>query len=404
MARVIVGLPSLSRGPLLDMARSLGAPVMISANALARWTDEGPVPPGYEFNRLERLIREQTGDNRPPSDAQKRRRIRSWRGWNLAALERTIGLEVNIDSSGFTAMAQYGAFPFTPESYVLDLCSHKNVTRFSSMDLCVEQEICRDRNEVRERISKTIYLNRHCARLADDAGIRHKLLSVIQGATADDYLRCYDALASVIGENVTIGVGSMCRRPTAGADGSVAIVDRLNRELPPSVRLHLFGLKSDSAEMMCSFGDRIESIDSMAYGVRARKQAAVERVKNPLFSKTNAYVADFLRTWYIAQVARMERPRAFAHQPEISFFDPKDRPRTVLDALEMAARSQINELIVVGDLDHEQIIGGRMLEEWVMELATWLSRDVRLTDTWRGTAQLPARLTGQPWFPTELIA
>lgn len=42
MPRIIVGLPALSRGPLLDMAKEIGAPIMISATALAKWQDDGP--------------------------------------------------------------------------------------------------------------------------------------------------------------------------------------------------------------------------------------------------------------------------------------------------------------------------------------------------------------------------
>lgn len=404
MADVIVGLPSLSQGPLLEMARELKAPVMISSSALARWQDDGPVPPGHEFTLLERDIRRATGDTRPPTAAQRRRRVRLWKGWNTAALDRVqgTGVEVHVDSAGFTAMALKGGYDWTSESYVLELCTHPAIHRFSSQDLCVEPEVAPFRAEVHERIAKTINLNRLCARLAADAGIEHKLMPVIQGATAEDYMRCYDAISSVVRPGATIGVGSMCRRPTKGPDGSIAILERLDRELPRDVRLHLFGIKSDGAEAACMFGERIDTVDSQAYGIRARRIANDRRAADPSFSKSNAFTAGIMREWYLGQKARMNRPRTFALQSGLDLGPGEPVPATILDALETAVRAQFNELIADESLPHDQIIGGRMLEESVFELASELPCGVRMTDVWKGSWQLPEDLVEQSWFPQHL--
>lgn len=395
MARIIVGLPSLSRGPLLDRARQLGAPVMISATALSRWRDDGPVPPGHEFNAMERRIRAQTGDVRPPTPAQRRRRMRHWTGWNTAALDRVsdIGIEVHVDSAGFVVMSIMGGFPWTAESYVGELATHPAIARFSSLDLCVEPEIAPDAYETAERVSKTIRLNRLVARLAEDEGIRHKLMPVIQGADADQYLRCFEGISDLVRDGETIGVGSMCRRPTRGPDGSMAIIERLDRELPPGVRLHLFGIKGDGAEAACAFGDRIDSVDSQSYGVRARRMANDERRCDPAFSKTNAYVADVMAGWYRGQVARLSNPRPQPVQAGLEIGSTPWRPRTVLDALERISREGFNDLIENGDLEHDQIIGGRMLEEDVMELIRDLPTGVSPGDAWTGRHQLPNRFS-----------
>ena len=394
MARIIVGLPSLSRGPMLETAREIGAPVMISATALSRWQDEGPVPRGHEFNALERRIRMARGDTSPPTAAQSRRRMRRWVGWNTAALDRVLdtGIEIHVDSAGFVVMSIMGGFPWTVESYVQGLAVHPAIRRFSSLDLCVERELAGDVHEVEERISKTIRLNRQVAALAVDEGVRHKMMPVIQGATAEQYLRCFDGIADIVRPGETIGVGSMCRRPTRGPEGSTAILERLDRDLPRGVRLHLFGIKGDGAEAACAFGERIDSVDSQSYGVRARRMANDERRTRPDFVKSNAFVAGVMRQWYLGQRARLEAPRPPRVQPGLDLPEAAWAPATVLDALERLSRHGFNDLIERGELDHDQVVGGRMLEEDVMELASELPDGVRMTDPWLGTHQLPARL------------
>lgn len=404
MARVIIGLPSLSRGPMLDAAIELNAPVMISASALARWKDDGPIPPGYEFTPIELAMRAKSGDTSPPTQAQKRRRVRLWDGWNLAALDRVepLGMEIHCDSAGFVAMALKGGYDWTAEQYIDGLAVHPAITRVSAMDLCVEVEVAHSRDEVRERIAKTVNLNRTCAKLARQAGIASKLMPVIQGQSAEDYIRCFDAISGIVEHEATIGVGSMCRRSTNGPEGSNAILDALDRSLPRDVRLHLFGLKSDGAEAACAYGDRIDSIDSQAYGVRARRIANDRRADNPSFSKTNVFVAGVMRDWYRGQKARMENPRSFPLQPEMTF-GGESRPAKVIDALEMITRAQFNDLIANCQLDHDQIIGGRMLEESVFEMAGQLPEGVKLGDPWSGERQLPSDLVNETWFPREIL-
>lgn len=404
MARVIIGLPSLSRGPLLDTAIELKAPVMISASALARWKDDGPVPAGHEFTPIELAMRAKSGDTSPPTQAQQRRRVRLWDGWNLPSLDRVepLGLEIHCDSAGFVAMALKGGYDWTAEQYIDGLAVHPAINRVSAMDLCVEVEVAHSRDEVRERIAKTVNLNLTCARLARQAGIGSKLMPVIQGQNAEDYIRCFDNISGSVDHGATIGVGSMCRRPTGGPEGSNAILDALDRALPRDVRLHLFGLKSDGAEAACAYGYRVDSIDSQAYGVRARRIANDRRADNPSFSKTNVFVAGVMREWYQGQKARMENPRSFPLQPEMTF-GGEMRPAKVIDALEMITRAHFNDLIASCQLDHDQIVGGRMLEESVFEIARDLPDGVKLNDPWKGAGQLPLEIMQEAWFPREIL-
>lgn len=402
-AQVILGLPYLSNGPLLDTARRLKAPILLSANAFARHQDLGPVPPGHEFTRLERHIRRITNDNRPPSPRQRARRMREWDGWNLASLRHAEGMEVHLDSAGFVAMAAQGGYSWTPESYILDLCARYPFARFSSMDLCVEQEVASDRDEVRERISKTINLNQRCHRLSCDAGIEDRLMPVIQGATPDDYLRCYDALAGLIGERRVIGVGSMCRRDTAGPNGIVAVVDALDRRLPPGVTLHIFGVKSSGGEQI-AFMDRIASIDSQAYGITARQKAQEMRRTDPHFSKSNAFTAGIMEQWYLSQVGRMARSKPRGIQAGLPFGETDARPTTVGQALEMRARAEINQMIEDGELDHDQWVSHHMLNDWMSDWIDDLPPGTDPGDAFTGIGQLPRSLQdNEPYVDRSVL-
>lgn len=388
---VILGLPYLSGGALTRTARSLDAPVLLSANSFSRWRDEGPVPAGWEFNRLERTIRAARGDTSGPTPAQSRRRVKEWQGWNLSQMRHADGLrEIHLDSAGFHAQAAWGGYPWTPEAYVHGLCAAYPWTRFSSMDLCVEEEVARDRIEVRERVAKTVALNHACQRLSADLGIQDRLMPVIQGSLPEDYLRCYDSLSAMIGEERVIGVGSMCRRRTTGDDGILAVVEALHRELPRGVTLHLFGLKSDAAEAVADLDGRVASIDSQAYGVTARKEAGERRRREPEFSKSNEFVAGIMADWYRGQHRRMKTPRRQVQQSGFSFPAAETPPATVMDMLLTMARREINDLIEQGEMDHDSIVAHHMLDAWISD---WdLPDGVLHHDVYRGESQLPPEL------------
>src|SRR3546814_20370834 len=106
----------------------------------------------------------------------------------------------------------------------------------------------------------------------------------------------------------------MCRRPVHGADGLIAVVDRLDQILPRRTRLHLFGVKGDAIPYLTAFAHRVASIDSQAYGVSARN--AARRCGQP---KTDRMVSDHIALWLCSQPARLDRSyRPLPMQPEMA--------------------------------------------------------------------------------------
>lgn len=362
--KVILGLPYLSKGPLLAKARELGAPILVSANAFSRWRDEGPIP----INN--RLLEGQFPDHGAAASGRKQR-MREWDGWNIGSLKNADGLEAHLDSAGYSAMSVMGGFPWTPEQYIFGLCAAYPWASFASLDQCVERGVARDRFQIQERISKTINLNKTCQMLANDIGIGDRLMPVIQGETADDYLRCFDALQHMIGGDRVIGVGSMCRRHTGGPDGIVSIVDTLDRNLPPGVKCHLFGLKSTGGESVADLNDRVASIDSQAYGFRARAIANERRKDEPDFSKTNVFVAEVMEKWYRGQVSRMANPRPRAVQSSLDFGSTADQPlqQNAWSSYEARARAEINQLIEEMQLDADEIVSDAMVLAWMSDMS-----------------------------------
>src|SRR3546814_8680847 len=133
-------------------------------------------------------------------------------------------------------------------------------------------------------------------------------MPVIQGRHPGDYERCAEALAHMTERTGLVGVGSMCRRPVHGADGLIAVVDRLDQILPRRTRLHLFGVKGDAIPYPTAFAHRVASIDSQAYGVSARN--AARRCGPP---KTDSMVADHMARWLCALHRRLDQPSSRMH-------------------------------------------------------------------------------------------
>ncbi|QAY80302.1 hypothetical protein [Sphingosinicella sp. BN140058] len=366
--KIVLGLPYLSDGPLLKKAVALRAPVLVSANSFSRWKDLGPAPKGMEYSRAQWLAHEARGTTGPITHGRKQR-MREWEGWNLRPLKNATSIEeLWLDSAGFHMMFAEGGYPWTPEQYIFGLCAAYPWTRFSSLDLCVEEEIAHNRHEVNERIAKTVRLNIKCHTLAEEAGLLDRLMPVIQGANADDYLRCFERLHPFIGDERLIGIGSMCRRKATGEDGIVSVVDALDRRLPKGVLIHMFGLKSDGAESVANMTERVYSIDSQAYGVRARHIANDRRKEDPEFSKSNAFVAEVMASWYQGQVRRMDRPRARPIQNSLLLEMADRRQPSAIDVAVARAHAIFNELIERGDLAYDQIISDRWIEETVGEI------------------------------------
>jgi hypothetical protein len=75
------------------------------------------------------------------------------------------------------------------------------------------------------------------------------------------------------------GIGSVCRRHVAGPDGILAVIDALDRDLPPCSKLHLFGVKSNALQYLAGH-PRIHSSDSMAWHYGLRREVPVGRTQS----------------------------------------------------------------------------------------------------------------------------
>lgn len=247
-----------------------------------------------------------------------------------------------LDSAGFTAMRQ-GGYRWTVADYVALVATNGGGETsalpcpwsfWSAMDYCSEPEIAADRAEVERRIDATIASYRECLEEViawRDEGVTDVAdpMPILQGRTVADYLRCARQLAQVIDEAhpcccptdpdsceaewhrtrlglpELIGVGSVCRRPLHGPDGLLAILAALDRALPKGVRLHLFGVKGQLLEHLAPYRERIASIDSMAWDLRARHVAREENRSNTLEHR-----ASVLEAWYRRQAARLAKLNA----------------------------------------------------------------------------------------------
>ncbi|MDX3911147.1 MAG: hypothetical protein QHC67_15210 [Sphingobium sp.] len=341
MIDIILGLPHLGKGALLARAKALACPILISANALSRW------------------------------DHQQGSRI--WSGWKYDQLRNAQGITaLCLDSAGYTAMAAYGGYPWSADAYVA-LAAAYPFKWWAALDYCVEDGVARDREEVLDRIARTVRANHECQRRAIDRGIAGTFLPVIQGRTPEDYRRCADALASLIERSPVIGVGSMCRRPVHGPEGLVAVLDQLDRTLPRSCRLHLFGVKGGAIPYLRAFGHRVASVDSQAYGVSARRHAHRSGVV-----KTDLMVAAHMERWLMAQQAKLRDPiRAL---PVAATLMGAMIPVDAWGSAIAQAREQMRALIRSGDLDHDALT-----TVWVQEWAAALLQE------WQEHANLDGR-------------
>lgn len=325
---IIVGLPHLSEGPILAQARALQLPALISANGLSRWSD--------------------------------RRGWREWVGWRLGQLRNAKGLSaLCLDSAGFVAAARYGGFPWSLADYVA-LAAAYPFRWWASADYCVEAEIAHDREEVIDRLARTIRANHDCRRLAQDHGIADTLMPVIQGRGPTDYERCIEALWDSLTPGSLIGVGSMCRRDIHGPEGLIAVIDHLDQILPAGVRLHAFGVKGTALPFLLPFQHRIVSVDSQAYGVSARQAARRIGV-----AKSDKFVARHMAQWVVAQRGRLaRRPLRLPHHRPM---EPDLTPNDPWEAAIAQARSEIRDLIESGDLDHDEITAP-WVETWAADI------------------------------------
>jgi len=223
------------RRDVFDHAKTLGVPVLVSANSL--WDNE-------------------------------RQKFRGWR--------RYLDYDTTLDSGGFVAMKQYGGFRFSAEQYAT-LARDMRPTWWAQMDFCCEPEIAADQRVVFQRIDMTVEQLHECRRAAASCGAPPPT-PVLQGWAPADYCQgpAYD---QGFQWPDLVGIGSVCRRSLHGPAGIMAVMEALNAKVPPHVKFHLFGVKSTAvARIIEHFPNRVASIDSMAWSSAARWEAYLRKV------------------------------------------------------------------------------------------------------------------------------
>lgn len=201
------------------------------------------------------------------------------------------GADVALDSAGFVAMFRYGGYRWSLGDYV-NLAGRMRPTWWAAPDYCCEPEIAGDRNEVLDRVKRTAFKLDWARQVAADRGVTAPM-PVLQGWFPDDYIRCAEMIPDL---PALVGVGSVCRRALSGPAGIIRVVTRLHNDLPPHVRLHLFGVKGSAIAALAGH-PRIHSVDSAAWDFAARR----ERQRNNQASCTVEYRSGYMRDWYSKQ-------------------------------------------------------------------------------------------------------
>src|SRR3546814_12815401 len=91
-------------------------------------------------------------------------------------------------------MVAYGGYPWTIDDY-LDLAAAYPFTWWASLDYCVEHEIAADRDEVLDRMSRTIRAAIECRVRACERGLEAGFMPVVQGRWPPALERCDAALS-----------------------------------------------------------------------------------------------------------------------------------------------------------------------------------------------------------------
>lgn len=271
-----IGLPYASRGRLLNEAVALGGRVLISTGSMQR------------AGRLCRM-----------GDAP----------WFASSA---------LDSAGFVAMVQ-GGYRWTVSEYVEWVVTNGGRSEmpfpwewWSAMDYCCEEAIAPNRAEVARRIQLTTESYRETLCELDhwrEEGVTDvpDPLPIVQGRTPADYIRSLRSLEAVLleadrpGLPSLIGVGSVCTREIQGPEGLLPVVEALAGAVPPGARLHLFGVKGEALPLLARrVPGLVESVDSMAWDFRARREARAAR--QPSTVDHRAY---WMRRWVETQQGRL---------------------------------------------------------------------------------------------------
>lgn len=179
-----------------------------------------------------------------------------------------------MDSGGFTELQMYGRWTLTPADYVAEVRRYRD--EIGRLEWVAPQDwmcepivltggVVKGNTFTGTGLSVAEHQRRTVANLLELRASAPDVpwTPVLQGWTADDYLRCwalYDAAGVDLAREPLVGVGSVCRRE------STSEVQAIFERLQP-LRLHGFGLK---ARGLARSAHLLASADSMAWSYAAR--------------------------------------------------------------------------------------------------------------------------------------
>jgi hypothetical protein len=176
-----------------------------------------------------------------------------------------------LDSGGFNEVTNFGGWRIDAKTFVSQVCriaEEVGQMLWSPPQdwMCEEKALLSTGLSIREHQRRTLVSFLECRDLAPEI----PWIPVLQGATRDDYLRHVDDYLDAgvdLSGLPTVGLGSVCRRQAT--DEVVRIVADLHRL---GLSLHGFGVKLKAKDRL---GPLLQSADSLAWSLHARKRAAL---------------------------------------------------------------------------------------------------------------------------------
>lgn len=140
-----------------------------------------------------------------------------------------------------------------------------------------------------------------------------------------------------------VGIGSVCRRHLHGPDGLLAIVEALDRVLPPGTVCHLFGAKGSALPALAQAGlaHRVGSTDSMAWDLSVRRAMPVGR--------TQIMRARAMVDWHTRETRQLREP---ARRPAVLSCAASERRKDVLEVATEAVGAAYGELHGSNDVEY----------------------------------------------------
>lgn len=171
--------------------------------------------------------------------------------------------ELFIDCGGYHHMVNGSGEYDDSDGEYIDYLLDTNPEYWALRDYPCEPDLLADLGRsVRHQQQKSIDNHVRLYDMAQKTGIADTAVAVLQGWTADDYLRHLDALRDCGLLTSRVAIGSVCRR---NADIEIASIVRTVRDaLPPRCELHAFGVKGSVLQYR-EVVAALDSVDSAAY-------------------------------------------------------------------------------------------------------------------------------------------